>query len=143
MNDDGDAVIGQHSLLQAGGLLLILQRTGGQADVAGTLLHGGDAGAGAGGVVVDGDAAVLRHEGLAQGADDLLHGGGAVGGDGAGQLGGGLVLGLVGVVGLGLAAAGHQAQGQQGGQDQCNDLFHMYYLVSFVVLDNSLVRFLL
>ena len=60
VDDDGDAVVGQHGLLQAGGLLLVLQRAGGQADVAGALLHGGDAGAGAGGVVVDGDAAVLR-----------------------------------------------------------------------------------
>ena len=56
MHDDGDAVIGQDGLLQAGCLLLVLQRTGGKADVAGTLLHGGDAGAGAGGVVVDGVA---------------------------------------------------------------------------------------
>ena len=132
MHDDGDTVIGQNGLLQAGRLLLVLQRTGGKTDVAGTLLHGGDAGAGAGGVVVDGHTAVGGHEGLAQCADDLLHRGGAVSGHGAGD-GGGVaavvVSGIVAAVVAVAVAAGHQAQSHDQRQRKGNELFHNVYLL--------------
>ena len=131
MDNDGDAIVGQHSFLQAGRLLLVLQGTGGKADVTGTLLHGGDACAGTGGIVVDGDVFVGRHVGLAQRADDLLHGGGTVGGDGAADGGGRGIAGVAAVVvvaavviGL-IAAAGQQSQRHDSAQCKCKDLFHI------------------
>ena len=97
----------------------------------GAAIAGGlNARAGAGGVVGDGDAAVVRHELLAEGADDLLHRGGAVGGHAAGEGGGGLCLcaaagvGVSGCFRLGAAAGeGRKAQGQ--GQKQRKCLFHI------------------
>ena len=108
MHDDGDTVIGQNGLLQAGRLLLVLQRTGGKTDVAGTLLHGGDAGAGAGGVVAYGDALVVGLESLAQGHDDLFHRGRAVGADCAGHFGVVFVIGAAAVVAF--SACGEQSK---------------------------------
>jgi len=130
VDDDGDAIVGQHGFLQAGRLLLVLQGAGGKADVTGALLHSGDACAGAGGIVVDGNVLVGRHVGLAQRADDLLHGGGTVGGDGAADGGGRGIAGVAAVVvaavviGL-IAAAGQQSQRHDSAQCKCKDLFHI------------------
>ena len=129
MYDNGDAIVSQHRLLQAGRLLLVLQGAGGKADVAGALLHGGDARAGAGGVVVHGDVLVGRHIGLAQRADDLLHGGGAVGGHRTADRRRAAVIGaiaaIVGVVVVGLiAAARQQRQRHHRSQCKCHDLLH-------------------
>ena len=68
--------------------LLRLQVAAGQADVAATLLHGLDADARPGGVVREGDPAILHLERLAETSDDLLHGCGTVGRDGSRRRGG-------------------------------------------------------
>ena len=85
VDDDGDAVERNDGLLQAGGLLVVLERAARQADVAAAFGDGLDAGAGAGGIIGDVDA-FLFGESFAERADDLLHGGRAVGRDGGGIL---------------------------------------------------------
>ena len=59
VDDHGDAVVGKDGADQTGRNLGILQRTGGQADVAAAFGYGGDAGAGAGGVIGEVYAGVL------------------------------------------------------------------------------------
>ena len=83
MDDNGDTVVGDHGLYQTGGLFFVLQCAAGQADVAAAFLNGSDAGAGAGGIIGEGNAGILFHKILAQRADHLFHRGGAVGGDSA------------------------------------------------------------
>ena len=83
VDDDGDAVLGHGDGLDAG--FVILQVTGGQADVAGAVLGAGDAGAGTGAGVVHRDAGLHLLKALGQVAHHALHGGGAVGVDGAAQ----------------------------------------------------------
>ena len=128
VDDDGDAVQGHGGLLQAGGLLLVLQGPGGQADIGGAVLHGLDAGAGAGGVISDGDAGVVGSELLLQSADDLVHRSGAVGGHGAGESGAVIVV-LRGVIAL-LAAAGQDAQCHDDAQGHGKKPFH-FFRISF------------
>ena len=122
------------------GGLFVLQLTGGQAQIAGAVDDGLDAGAGAGAVVVDGDAAVVLHEGLGQDLDHLLHGGGAVGVDHAGQRGGSLGSllrgaggdgggGRGGTAGVAAGAAGKEAQAQGQGANQGKTLFHFVFIL--------------
>ena len=88
----------------------------------------------AGGVIGEVHAGVRFHEGFAQSADDLLHGGGAVGGDGAGESCGDFGLGSGGGLcrspgrsggsgGLALSAAGH-GDNKHGNQCNGNDFLH-------------------
>ena len=83
MHDDRDAIVGQRGFNQSGFLFRVLQVAAGKADVAAAFQNGGDAGAGAGGIVGEVHALVFLGEVLAQRADDLFHGGRAVGGYGA------------------------------------------------------------
>ena len=91
-----------------------------------------DAGAGAGGVVGEGDTLVVLHEGFAQGADDLFHRGGAVGGDGAccrigrglGGGGGGSAGVLGSILAVACAAASDHGQSHKGGKYQAKSFLH-------------------
>ena len=138
VHDNGDAVEGKDGLLEAGGLLIVLQRAGGQANVAAAFGHGGDAGAGAGRVIGEGHALVLLHEGFAQCADDLLHGGGAVGRDGAAQLCGSFGSGSGrGSRGSGAAAACQKRQCKDCNKCYTDDLFHFSFLLLFFQYENT------
>src|SRR5699024_7746380 len=79
----GDAVQSDGGGGDAG--LVVVQGAGSQADVQGLLHSAGDAGAGTGGIVADGDAGGDLGKALGQGLDDAVHGSGTAGGDGAGQ----------------------------------------------------------
>ena len=138
MDNDGDAVQCDDRLGQTVGLLLVLQAAGGQTDVRRAVLHGLDAGAGAGGIIGDGDVLVVRHELLPQSADDLVHGGGTVGGHGTAELGGLIIVRGVVVVGAAAvfaAAAGQKGHDHNGGQQDTDDLFHMKISFRFSCLD--------
>ncbi len=108
--DNGNAIVGQNSLLQAGFLFLCLQCPAGKADVAATFLYSLDAGTGSGGIVGKGNALVFIHKGFAQRIDDLLHRGRAISGNRTGQFTR-LRIGLGIIV---LAAAGQQQGGSTG-----------------------------
>ena len=72
VDNDGDAVKRDGRTDQTGALFIVLQRAAGQADVAAALMHGGDAGAGAGRVICTRDAPVVVLELLHERADDLF-----------------------------------------------------------------------
>ena len=72
-HDDGDAVQ-RHGGAVHIVLLIVLQGAGGQADVQRLVGSAGDACAGAGGVVADGDARLDFGKALGQGGNDVLHG---------------------------------------------------------------------
>ena len=109
VDDDGDSIQSEDGLGQAAGLLIIRKGAGSKSDVAPALADCRDAAAAAGRVVGDCDIGVLSHVGLGQGSDDGLHGGGTVGGD---------VLG-----GLGGAVGEDEADGAQGDKsDHCKFL---------------------
>ena len=116
VHDHGDAVKGNDGPGQ-GGLLIVLQRAAGQADVAAAFGDGLDAGAGAGRVVGEGHALVRFHEGFAERADDLFHRGRTVSRDRAA------------VVCL-LAAAREQRERHDSSTQNRNDLFQDEVLLS-------------
>ena len=114
---------GEGGLLQAGCLLVVLERAARQADVAAALGDGLDAGAGAGRVIGEGRARVCFHEGLAERADDFFHRGGTVGRDRAAGSGRVVVIRL-------LAAAREQRERHDGSTQNSNDLFQDEVLLS-------------
>ena len=83
VDDDGDAVQSYDGAGDAG--LVSLQGAGRKADVQSLIGSAGDACAGTGGVIADGDIRLDLSESLGQGGDDVLHRGGTAGGDIAGQ----------------------------------------------------------
>ena len=125
----GDAVERNDGLLQAGGLLVVLERAARQADVAAAFGDGLDAGAGAGGVVGEGRARVCLHEGFAQRADDFFHRGGTVGRDCAAG-GRAVVIRL-------LAAAREQRERHDGSTQNSDDLFQDEVLLSNFNFDSG------
>lgn len=95
-------------------------------------------GAGAGGIIGDGDVLVVRHELLPQSTDDLVHGGGTVRGHGAAELGILLLLGVLLSLVLSAvfaAATGQNGHDHNGGQQDTDDLFHMKISFRFSCLD--------
>ena len=79
IHDDGDAVQ-RHGGAVHIVLLVVLQGTGGQADVQGLVGGTGDACAGTGGVIADGNARLHLGKAFGQGGDNVLHGSGTAGG---------------------------------------------------------------
>ena len=125
----GDAVERNDGLLQARGLLVVLERAARQADVAAAFGNGLDAGAGAGRVIGEGRARVCLHEGFAQRADDFFHRGGTVGRDCAAG-GRAVVIRL-------LAAAREQRERHDDGTQNGNDLFQDEVLLSNFNFDSG------
>ena len=143
---------------QAG--LVLVQLTAGEAEISGAVGGGGDAGARAGGVIRDGHVGIGLVEGLNQGGHHALHGGGAVGGHAAGQVGGGSVLSRIlggGIVGSGgvirrsvvrgggvvgrsvvrglivaVAAAGNQGERHDQSQEQGKNSLHDSIILRFI-----------
>ena len=81
---------------------------------------------------------MVRHELLPQSTDDLVHGGGAVRGHGAAELGGLIIIRgvvVVGFVAVFAAATGQKGHDHNGGQQDTDDLFHMKISFRFSCLD--------
>ena len=118
MDDNGDAVQREGRSDKAGGLFLILQSAAGKTDVAAAFGDGGDAGAGAGGVVGKADAVVILHELLTEGADHLFHRGRAVGRNTAGFL---------------LCAASQRGDCQHQNECKTYEFFHFFFSFVFIL----------
>ena len=142
IHDDGDAVQ-RHGGAVHIVLLVVLQGTGGQADVQGLVGGTGDACAGTGGVIADGNARLHLGKAFGQGSDDVLHGSGTAGGHIAAQGAGSSAPGSGrsgrshrrsgGGSGRSRAAAGGQGSsgchGAADGQERTTcDLFHNIFL---------------
>ena len=118
---------------QAGGGLLILQSTGGKADVAGAGGSALDAGAGTRTGVVDVYAGILLLKHLGENRHHVLHGGRTGGVHSAAELHGGGVIGVAlrtgaaALILIAAAAAGEQTQGQSKGQAQASKLLHIHH----------------
>ena len=84
VDNNGDAVQSHGGAVHVV-LLVVLQGAGGQADVQRLIGSAGDACAGTGGVVADGDTRLHLGKALGQGCDDVLHRGRTTGSHIAGQ----------------------------------------------------------